>query len=585
MKCKIECSFGEIIDKLTILTIKKEKVSDTQQRKNIYKEYDVLEKYYIKDDVFFENLYSQLLEINRKLWVMEDTIRYLSSLKQYDKTFIKVAENIHIMNDERYKVKKQINLMYDSEICEEKIYVNKESQNNKIVNNDSSDWSSFEINENQIKNFSNLRSSFKTNFANKNEDFESLEQVKSYYNDDKIEKSYFMTKTLFNKYDVKGKMPENTRFQAELYFTYLIYLEYKIETQNQFFLKDFEEKLTYILNNINLFFEDQQSQIQAHSLYGKYLLNKKKYYESRKYVIFLEPSTYPRMNIYPNTMSYFRLKDISLKNKTLLIYCSGGLGDIIMYSRFIPRVCSENNQHKILFVVPDCLYWMLYDAFKGYSNLKIIKSSIKETAVTHFDYHTNLNMICHYLNLNYNDIYEYNYLEYIQPEVNTQINTQINNLFSESKKNIGFHWIGSSTSGGKSRNVDLKILSKLFLNLDVNWISLQKNINEYDKCILQEFENVHNLSDKIDKSENAFYDTLGILRKLDMFITNDTSLVHLCGTDRSCKCIVLLPVNNDWRWTNDEKTNWYPQIKLMRQNTYGDWKEVIEKVQNEIKMI
>ena len=149
MKCEVPCSFGEVIDKLTILQIKKEKVVHDEQRVNIEKEHSILVKYFDKDDVFLQNLFSQLLDVNKKLWVMEDSIRHLSSIKQYDKTFIQIAENIHLTNDLRAQIKKDINLAYDSELCEEKLY---NPQNVGVANN-SNDVSNFEINDNNGFNF------------------------------------------------------------------------------------------------------------------------------------------------------------------------------------------------------------------------------------------------------------------------------------------------------------------------------------------------------------------------------------------------------------------------------------------------
>ena len=104
-KFKIECSFGEIVDKYTILKIKLQKATDKNKINNIKKEFDILSKYINNDDELFD----KLLNINKKLWILEDTIRLKSHKKEFDKIYINCAESIHITNDERARIKGLIN--------------------------------------------------------------------------------------------------------------------------------------------------------------------------------------------------------------------------------------------------------------------------------------------------------------------------------------------------------------------------------------------------------------------------------------------------------------------------------------------
>ena len=129
MNCKISCSFGEIVDKVTILKIKQQKASDKHQLNNITKELTTIQTenpmVNKKDDLF-----DLLSNINQKLWNLEDSIREKSRKKEFDKTYIEYAEQIHIQNDERYKVKRQINEKYNSLLKEEKIYKHLNKENN-----------------------------------------------------------------------------------------------------------------------------------------------------------------------------------------------------------------------------------------------------------------------------------------------------------------------------------------------------------------------------------------------------------------------------------------------------------------------
>jgi len=119
---KIEVSNGELVDKLSILEIKLNKIQDSEKLKNIRKEYSLLEKaasLIIKRD---DPLYRQLLDINQKLWEIEDRIRELEKKKNFGKDFIETARMVYVNNDLRAKIKQEINLKTNSDLFEEKSY-------------------------------------------------------------------------------------------------------------------------------------------------------------------------------------------------------------------------------------------------------------------------------------------------------------------------------------------------------------------------------------------------------------------------------------------------------------------------------
>lgn len=121
MDCKISCSFGEIVDKVTILAIKKKHAVNQDALRNINNELAVIQKEnpIVKtDDILFDDLSS----INQCLWELEDLIRAKSKLKEFDEAYIQCAENIHKMNDRRYLIKRRINEKYQSYLKEEKLY-------------------------------------------------------------------------------------------------------------------------------------------------------------------------------------------------------------------------------------------------------------------------------------------------------------------------------------------------------------------------------------------------------------------------------------------------------------------------------
>lgn len=121
MKCTVPCSLGEVIDKISILTIKLYKSTNDFQTQNIQKEYDAI-ICYKKANQELDLLFERLLTVNTKLWDLEDSIRLKSKQKQFDQEYIDMAEAIHITNDERYQIKKTINVLFQSDLMEEKIY-------------------------------------------------------------------------------------------------------------------------------------------------------------------------------------------------------------------------------------------------------------------------------------------------------------------------------------------------------------------------------------------------------------------------------------------------------------------------------
>ena len=120
----IEVSHGEIVDKLTILQIKKENIKDPIKLDNIIKEYDYLFSIVENDLGILTSSpeYLELLSINKELWVIEDDIREKERHKEFDDNFIKLARAVYYTNDVRAKIKKEINLKYSSGFIEEKSY-------------------------------------------------------------------------------------------------------------------------------------------------------------------------------------------------------------------------------------------------------------------------------------------------------------------------------------------------------------------------------------------------------------------------------------------------------------------------------
>ena len=125
MSIKVELSVGELLDKISILQIKAERIVDRSKLENINKELDVLMSLW-KDSAYsnnnLESETNELKAINEELWAIEDKIRDKERNRVFDKGFIELARAVYITNDKRADIKRIINSKTGSELIEEKSY-------------------------------------------------------------------------------------------------------------------------------------------------------------------------------------------------------------------------------------------------------------------------------------------------------------------------------------------------------------------------------------------------------------------------------------------------------------------------------
>jgi len=126
-KIIVEVSIGELLDKISILEIKKSKIKDPEKLRYISDECAILKDQLnanVKTNNKIEKLFQSLKEINIKLWTVEDDKRQCEKDKQFDEKFIKLSRDVHFLNDDRSKIKLEINNLTGSKIKEIKEYTN-----------------------------------------------------------------------------------------------------------------------------------------------------------------------------------------------------------------------------------------------------------------------------------------------------------------------------------------------------------------------------------------------------------------------------------------------------------------------------
>ena len=528
MKCKISCSFGEIIDKITILKIKFTKANDIDVLNNIKLEFDTIINE-VPESNYEDPLFDELLNINQKLWVLEDLIRDKSAKKSFDEKYIEYAEKIHITNDERYQIKRKINEKYNSELKEEKIY------------------------KKDLIEFTP-------------DDIIDLNLGKKLYNEGKFNQSLEILSKLYHKF-------KNYKKFNDLYID-LLYAYHNINTIFGYSKVNFD----YIRINLNKLNISNELKEYCKKSFVHLYLRSKEYKIAFDYIHTANYITGP--NVSCDNMDFFKKDDV---NKILFIYDAGGIGDKFMYSRFIPQLCETYFNNKIVLFINDNVSWFFNFIFKKFDNFSIIPYSRKDL-IPNFDYHCSLISLLKYLDITYDKLY-FNPLFLDLPEnINERNKDIIHKLKSKSnsKKTYIINWRGNIKNPQEKFNRGMHVIytEPLFQLENIDWLVISKDISDEEEFFLKQ-HNVQYIGDKIDNTENCFEDSIDIIRNVNGVISTDTSLVHL-SCNLGIKTYALLTTGCEWRWTLDDKTNWYPDCNLIRQNKQGNWKDVIVKLKEKL---
>ncbi len=125
MSVEIAVSYGELFDKISILEIKQSKVVRPDQRTNIEKELEILNRVRaaaVPADVAIDDLMAGLADVNERLWNVEDELRDCERRNEFGATFVELARSVYRLNDRRAQLKRELNMRLGSELIEEKLY-------------------------------------------------------------------------------------------------------------------------------------------------------------------------------------------------------------------------------------------------------------------------------------------------------------------------------------------------------------------------------------------------------------------------------------------------------------------------------
>lgn len=294
------------------------------------------------------------------------------------------------------------------------------------------------------------------------------------------------------------------------------------------------------------------------------------YFESRlcrKSAIMTQYTTYPNLT---QNSPIWNGEDIS--DKTVYTYYEAGFGDVLMFARYLP-ILKEKCKHLIF--KPQL---PLYELFKfNFPDIEIMKFFKPEQDMK-FDYHIPMLSLPYVLGLDENNMFvgKSGYLK-SRDDIKEDYRKK---YFDNDKFKIGIKWRGN-THYEMDRVIDINSFTKLF---DI------ENTKFYSFQTFEGSEDLEQIIDKYDiidigKTVNNFEDTAGALDNLDLVICNDTSLAHLAGA-MNIPCWILLPYIYNWRWHLDlTKCDWYDSVRLYRQKERGNWDEIFDRMNVDLRKI
>ncbi len=277
---------------------------------------------------------------------------------------------------------------------------------------------------------------------------------------------------------------------------------------------------------------------------------------------------------YPNLMKQKPIwNGESLEGKVLFTYYEAGYGDILMFYRYMPILTSMCK--KVIFKPQKELAPLFRENSYGAEILEIFDFE-KEI---YFDYHIPFLSIPHVMGFDNEKMFIHHNDGYLKANP-AKVNYYKERYFNNDKFKVGIKWQGN-TYYDTERVLNVEDFFRLFEIPNTQFYSCQT----LDGA--EEFSKIKEKYDVIDLGSTFanFSDTAGALENMDLIISNDTSLVHLAGAMKKL-CWVLLPHVYNWRWHTDlSHCDWYDSVKIYRQKSFGEWNDVFDDVENDLKKL
>ncbi|MCM1265395.1 MAG: hypothetical protein NC200_04270 [Candidatus Gastranaerophilales bacterium] len=257
------------------------------------------------------------------------------------------------------------------------------------------------------------------------------------------------------------------------------------------------------------------------------------------------------------------------KDETLLVYCDQGIGDYIMFSRYLPFL--EKKFKRIKVYTNKSVLKLFKRSFKQCKNMEFLPFKVR---FPHYDKSAILSNLPYYLKMSLDNIPSTS--GYMLAD-NKKIEAYHEKYFNNDKLKVGLCWEAGAAGWREqlNRTLNISMFESLFDVEHVQFYSLQV------KPSLDNYKNYDCLVDLGSTFKN-FDDTAAALKNLDIVVTVDTSVAHLAGA-LGVKTFMLLPYCPDWRWFDCEHdTDWYDSVRIFKQKGTIFWDDEISKIKTEI---
>ena len=259
-----------------------------------------------------------------------------------------------------------------------------------------------------------------------------------------------------------------------------------------------------------------------------------------------------------------------ITGKRVLVYAGHGVGDTIMFSRYLPEV--QKMASKVIIEIPQScrdLYEYNFPDIKIYSGNDIPNED-------EYDYSTSFFGLLPNLNVDLNKLNPSPYLSVKDEWVKEKAQLE---CMKNNKKKIGIFWQGNPMIL-QNRSIKLEQLAPLFDIENTQFYSFQISNFDTDSA---EIKNKLPLTDLVPYIK-SYADTAAFLKNIDVLISIDTSIANLGGAI-GVKTLLLLPFESEWRWFHDtNKTSWYDSITIFKQTEPLIWDDVVERVKHELEL-
>jgi len=260
------------------------------------------------------------------------------------------------------------------------------------------------------------------------------------------------------------------------------------------------------------------------------------------------------------------------QEETLLLYCDQGYGDHIQFIRYIPFLTDKFKTIKVL-TRTNCL--KLFQNSYPKDKFPNVEFYDELSQITNYDKYVTATDLPYYLNIDFDHIpYPDGYLTY-DKEKYEYFKSK---YFKTDKLTAGLCWKagGAGMRAAINRTINVEYFKKLFGLKNIQFYSFQLD-DIFDGCV--KYPQMINLADEL----KTFDDTAAAMQNLDLFISADTSCLHLAGA-LGIKSFLLIPYCSDWRWfENDKSTEWYSSVELFKQQDRQDWFIEVDKIYEKLK--